>query len=55
MKDIDKKFFWITNLVVPFIIGAYFHSKDSWLGIIIPIYCIIYWLCAITFFKEKDK
>ena len=55
MKDIDKKFFWITNLVAPFIIGVYFHSKDGWIGIIIPVYCIIYWLCAVTFLKDYHK
>ena len=52
MKDIDKKFFWLTNLIAPFIVGYYFYSKeDNWLGIIVPVYCIIYWLCAISFLE----
>lgn len=48
MKDIDTKFFWLNNLVVPWIIGAYFYSFDGWIKFIVPIYCVIHWLCAVT-------
>lgn len=56
MKKINEKFFWFTNITAPFIIGIYFHSNcDDWLGIIVPVYCILYWLCAITFLGEYHK
>lgn len=57
MKKSEEKFFWFNNLVIPFIIGIYFYNefKDNWIGIAIPIYCVIYWLCAISYLGYKHK
>ncbi len=56
MKDIEKKVFWVTNLIAPVFMGIYFHNEcDNWFGIILPVYCIIYWLCAITVFGDYSK
>lgn len=57
MKNSEEKFFWLNNLIVPFIIGIYFYNefKNNWIGIAIPIYCVIYWLCAISYLSYKQK
>lgn len=55
MRNFDEKFFWFTNLVAPWIIGGYFVNNNSWLGIIVPAYCVIYWLCAMTYLGHHHK
>ena len=55
MKDIDVKLFWLNNLIAPLIIGAYFINSDNWIKIIIPVYCVIHWLFAITCITNDRK
>lgn len=56
MKKIEEKFFWVTNFVAPWIIASYFANEgDNWINIIVPIYCILYWFCAITYLSYINK